>query len=171
MKNKYEIRGNVTAIFLNRKDGSTLETIIDTSDLEKVKKFKGKWYASWHPHTKSFTVRGNIKKSRVFLHRYILDAPRNLQVDHIKHNTLDNRREKLRLASPAENAQNRKGAYTNSKTGVRGVYWNKECKKWQAHITLNFKKTCLGQYQTLKMAEQVVKAARRNNMPFSQEAI
>ncbi|MFM1655544.1 hypothetical protein ACI7RC_26120 [Brevibacillus sp. B_LB10_24] len=45
MKNDYEIREGVTAIFLKRKDGTVIETIIDTSDLPKAQEIEGAWYA------------------------------------------------------------------------------------------------------------------------------
>lgn len=41
MKNDFEIRGDVTAIFLRRKDGNPMETIISTSDLPKAQEFQG----------------------------------------------------------------------------------------------------------------------------------
>jgi hypothetical protein len=38
LKNKYEVRGEITAIFLTKKDGTILETIISTSGLRKSKR-------------------------------------------------------------------------------------------------------------------------------------
>jgi peptidyl-prolyl cis-trans isomerase D len=53
MKNKYEIRGEETAIFLDYK-GETLETIIDTEDLEKVKECPNKWCAVYDKNVKDY---------------------------------------------------------------------------------------------------------------------
>ena len=39
MKNKFEVRGKIVAIFLDRKDGTTIETIIDLDDLSMVQEF------------------------------------------------------------------------------------------------------------------------------------
>ena len=44
MKNRFEIRMNIVAIFLNRRDGSEIETIIDISDLPKAQEIVGTWY-------------------------------------------------------------------------------------------------------------------------------
>jgi hypothetical protein len=43
MKNGYEIRGEVTSIFLKRKDGKVIETFIDTNDLNKANEHHGIW--------------------------------------------------------------------------------------------------------------------------------
>lgn len=44
MKNDYEIRGDITAIFIKNKNVGVLETIVNTSDLERLIDFG----ASWH---------------------------------------------------------------------------------------------------------------------------
>lgn len=63
----------------------------------------------------------NKKQTAKSIHRHILNPPKNKQVDHINHNTLDNRKCNLRLVTRSENQQNKNGALSNSKTGIRGV--------------------------------------------------
>ena len=67
----------------------------------------------------------NGKKYR--LHRYLLNAPKGLVVDHINGDTKDNRIENLRLCTQKENLQNRLDSLCfpptkNNKLGVRGLF-------------------------------------------------
>ena len=59
--------------------------------------------------------------------------PVNIQIDHINRIKTDNRWCNLRVVSPQCNARNSNKQYTNT-SGVTGVYWNKQKKKWFAFI-------------------------------------
>jgi hypothetical protein len=72
------------------------------------------------------------------MHRIVIEAPDGIQVDHINHNTFDNRKENLRLVSNQQNQMNR--------YNVKGIYWNNECNKWNAKIGFNGKSIDLGLY-------------------------
>jgi len=90
--------------------------IIDKADAEKA--LRHRWYAT--PNTMDGYYA--VSSGSVYMHRFLLDAPNGMYVDHINHNTLDNRRANLRLVSNQENNANRNGgAYSTSKTGIRGV--------------------------------------------------
>lgn len=171
MKNGYEVRGDVTAIIIKSPKYGYKEVMISTSKLEKVKNFPGSWSVVWSKQLKSFYCKGNIGTStKIYLHRWITDCPGNMQVDHRNNDTLDNEDENLRVATSGENHQNRSGANRNSKSGVRGVFWDKQHKKWQARFELNGKKKHVGLFVTLQEAESAVKLARSKYMPFSKEA-
>jgi hypothetical protein len=113
------------------KTGYKGDLIIDDEDWDKIKHFKlstNKGYA-----------RGYTKQKTYFIHRIVLNAPKNMQVDHINNNRLDNKKSNLRLVNNKQNNENRKGAYSTSKTGIRGVCWYKSHKKWRAVIMSNYK--------------------------------
>lgn len=166
MKNRYEVKGNVTAILLNRKDGTVLETLISTSDLEKVKKFPNTWCAAYDPKGETFYVFGFIKRKVYKLHRWILDTPKNMQVDHKNHNTLDNTRENIRNCKKWENGQNKK-LQPNNKSGVRGVHWQESKKRWIAAMKIKGKRIHVGNFIDLKDAEKAMIEARLKYMSFS----
>lgn len=176
MKNSFEIRGEVTAIFLRRKNGATIETLIDTIDLPRAQEFPMTWYAHWHNDTKSFYVYGNTpvkegKRTIVTLHRWLLNPPKHLVIDHINHDTLDNRQINLRAITNLENQQNRHGAYRNNKKSqFRGVHWHNGNRKWRAQITLNGQLIHLGCFDDIHLAAKAAAEARSELMPYSKDA-
>lgn len=176
MKNRYEVRGEATAILLNRKNGEVLETLIDTADLEKVKQFPNTWCASWASSTQSYYCYGKLvmpdgQRKSILLHRWISNCPDNVQIDHFDNDTLNNRRmENLRFTLHEENHQNRSGAQRNSKSGIRGVSWHKHRRKWQALINVKGDRKFIGYFNSIYEAENAVKKARSRLMPFSKEA-
>ena len=89
------------------------------------------------------------------------DIPVGLQVDHrcFRRNCV--RPEHLRLATNAQNHQNRRGANSNNAAGIRGVSWHKGHQKYQARVGLSGKLYNVGFYDTLEEAEAAVIAKRR----------
>ena len=74
------------------------------------------------------------------------------QIDHIDHNGLNNKIENLRKVSCSINQKN-KPLQSSNKTGVSGVNWHINAKKWQARITdLNGKRIDLGRYDNFEDA-------------------
>lgn len=170
MKNKFDVCGSITKIYLSR--GQI--TVIDTEDLPLVQAYPGTWHAHYSNDTKSYYVDGNAydtgKQRTIRLHRLLFGEPKKRVVDHINRDTLDNRRScNLRVATYAENTQN-KNLCVATKSGVRGVTWNVRNRKWQLRMTVNGRRTSLGLFNTLAEAEGVAKQKRSELLPFSQEA-
>lgn len=174
MKNRYEIRGDVTAIFLKRKNGEILETLIDTEDLPLVDSFNGSWVSNYSKGGRTYYVvindRINQKNKAHRLHRVVTKVTPDLQVDHIHHDTLDNRKSNLRIVTSAQNKQNRQGANRRNRTsGVRGVSWAKRFNKWESYTYHNKKRMFLGYYTLKSEAERASREARLKYMPFSED--
>lgn len=70
----------------------------------------------------------------ILLHRALLDAPRGLEVDHRNGNSLDNRRENLRLCTRPENNVNYVRRRASKTSRFRGVSWHRIGGKWMAQI-------------------------------------
>ena len=73
-----------------------------------------------------------------------MNPPKNLEVDHINNDKLDNRVSNLRVITHRQNLLNRLHLFRNNKSGYRGVSWSKGMKKWVAQITRNNKTISLG---------------------------
>lgn len=85
-------------------------------------------------------------------------VPRDLQVDHINHHRIDNRRENLRLATRSQN-QAYKKLQVNNTSGYKGVIWNRN--KWEVRIRYQGRKLYLGRYDDPILAAFVYDGAAR----------
>ncbi|MEC0211857.1 HNH endonuclease [Paenibacillus ehimensis] len=142
MKNDYEVRGEYTAIIINH-SGKRIETLIDTDDLPNLLKYQYTWCIS--NQSGRLYVYSNPNNKPICLHRFLMNPSSSDEyVDHINGNQLDNRKCNLRICTNSQNQQNRKGPQSNSKSGVRGVYWHKGKRKWRAQLQLNKKKRLFG---------------------------
>lgn len=128
LKNNYKIEENFVIIYLDSK-GKIIETIIDLDDFDLVNSYKGKFYARWYKNIDGYyvaiAIRDNTKKSDYTsqrLHRIIMGNPEpEYYIDHINHNTLDNRKQNLRVSLNDENTKHRESKNSNNKSGYRNV--------------------------------------------------
>lgn len=145
--------------------------LLDDEDYDKIVKM-GKWCVRKVSNRNSlyyFQHRIN-RNCLVEMHRFIVNCPKDKYVDHINHNTLDNRKENLRICSNADNIRNGR-IRVNNTSGVNGVYFDKSRKKWIASIKVNYKKINLGRFNNIEEAKKARKKAeekyfytiRRNN--------
>jgi hypothetical protein len=124
-------------------------TIVDPADYEWLSRYKwcvhkgkGPPYAvkSWH--------RRGYRHIMIFMHRIILQPPPGMFVDHINHNTLDNRRANIRPVTCWQNMCNRKKYKKNAHSKYIGVTWLKREKVWTARINVNKKSIFLGRFSS-----------------------
>lgn len=127
-------------------DNKNEVAIIDKEDYEKVKNHR--WCLSGRYFSSGFIK--NWKYGTYGLHRVIMDCyDKNFIVDHINRNTLDNRKENLRVVSKSQNAMNCKLNYKH-KYGYAGIYKSKT--GWRALIPIKTKPKSLGVFKTLDEA-------------------
>ncbi len=81
-------------------------------------------------------------------------------IDHENCERDDNRWRNLRIATPAQNARNRRIRKQN-KAGFKGVHWNAEIKKWEAFIAVEKKQRRLGYFPSPELAHQAYCLAAR----------
>ena len=145
------IEENDYAEIIIEKDNTNLKIKIDKEDIDKVKQYR--WCARYDKTIDGYYIeaweRGKNRK-RLKLHRFLTDCPKTMQVDHINRNTLDNRKENLRICTQAENAQN-KSMYKNNKLGEKYIYLNKDG-KYIIQKRVNGKIKIIGRLKNLKDA-------------------
>jgi hypothetical protein len=121
------------------------EATIDNEDYERVNQYK--WYYHHTGYAVSTLPRINGKQKTLSLSRFIMNASKGIQVDHINMNTLDNRKENLRLCNMSENQRNVPKRSFN-RSGYKGVSFHKVSQKWRSRITINSKTIYLGIFET-----------------------
>lgn len=96
---------------------------------------------------------GGKRQKTINLHRTVVGMiPKGMHVDHINGDTLDNRRENLRVVGRDVNNRNRVAGSKNSKTGILGVYPGNG--KFVATIKSNGAPQYLGTFETIEQAQK-----------------
>lgn len=131
---------------------SGLDVAIDDLDYDRVTRFR--WHAEPARRT-TYAIRDvytpgvTHSTSRMRMHRFILDAPKGLEVDHIDGNGLNNTRANLRLATAAQNRHNLPLSANNT-SGFKGVSrWRTKTRScWKASIGVHGRARHIGYYDT-----------------------
>lgn len=106
--------------------------------------------------------RVSINNKYYYVHRLIymmFHGEMPIQIDHIDGNPSNNKIENLRKADNTKNSFN-KNLYKSNTSGVKNVYWDKNCKKWAVLIQAFGKKKYLGLFKDLELAGLVAEEAR-----------
>jgi len=138
-------------------------TLIDDEDYELISSWK--WFAN--DSRGIIYARGYKNGKRIMMHRLIMSTPEGMDTDHINHNSLDNRKENLRICTHSQNNQNMKKPKGN-KSGYKGVFWNKKNKNWRSTITCNGKQIEVGSFDNaIDAAKAYDKKSRELSKEFS----
>ena len=117
---------------------------VDDEDFDKINQYKWCFIES---HGASWRRKGK----GILMHRFIINAPKYLEVDHKNGDRLDNQKNNLRICTHADNMRNRK-INKSTMSGYKGVRNNHG--RWQACITFNHKFIHLGNFTDKKVAAQ-----------------
>lgn len=140
-------------VLYNNINQERARTKIDLEDVNRIKKYK------WHL-VNGYVCAYKENRKRIRLHRILLNLPKDKYVDHINGNTLDNRKENLRICTKRQNNLNKKLRKDN-KSGVTGVFWANREGKWVANIWTNKKKKVLGYFSNKDKAVKTRKEAEK----------
>lgn len=135
------------------------EAILDDEDYDRVSKYK--WHYAHYPgggYAKT-NNKGN-KPALLRMHRIVLNAKSGELIDHINGNTLDNRKENLRIVNQSQNMMNTRLRSTNT-SGYKGVCYDKRWKNWLAHIWKDGEQIYLGCFKDKKLAAKAYNEAAK----------
>ena len=145
---------------------------VDPADYEQLRKYE--WFVGKRRNGGSFYAGAYVTDSKtgkekiIFMHREIIEVHKKMVVDHINNDGMDNRRANLRRATHSQNMCNRKkrsGAHTSRH---KGVYWDKEKRKWIAHIGFMGRNMHLGCfYSEIEAAKARDRAAKKYHGEFA----
>lgn len=141
--NHYEFYGETGRCYFNNRDGYFL---FDTEDYDKIKDYR--WYKDQNGYCSN-------RHLGIYAHRIIMDCPNGMVVDHINHNTLDNRKANLRICTQQQNLFNNHQPVGES--GHKGISICKRntIRPYMASIKINGKAKYLGCFTTLEEAIKV----------------
>lgn len=133
-----------------------LFAIVDDDDYDDLSRYK--WQADpsvdTHYAVRHATVVIGEPRIKIRMHRVITCAPDGMEVDHINHDGLDNRRCNLRVVTKQENQRNRVIG-PNNKSGYKGVHkvkhGTKTGRQWRAQVGKIF----LGDFATPEEAHEM----------------
>lgn len=147
--NDYEIQEDYVIMYTQKGE----PFYVDLDDFWKVRDI------CWYVGTGGY-IYGQQNGKYYKLHRFIMNCPDDVYIDHINgSDTLyDNRKSNLRIATPSQNSINHKKTSRN-KSGIVGVYQQHGSQKWIAQISKENKKYYLGTFDTFEDAVKVRKEA------------
>ena len=169
MKNKIIIKDGYAEIFLKRRNKEIVFTLIDEEEISKLTDLNLTWCATWNEHMQQYyanatkylgIVNGKYKYEKIYLHRLIMGFPEGKDIDHINHDTLDNRKSNLKIKEHQKNILNRLGANKNTSTGIRNVSYSKRDNKYLVQFQVDGKNTCFGKFN-LEDFEKAVDLANK----------
>lgn len=138
-----------------------LFSVVDAVDAKMVGRYC--WQARRGTHT-DYAIRTSRAtgepKSTVFMHRLILNPPRDMEVDHRDGDGLNNRRTNLRMCSHVQNSRNQRSRCGSSE--YKGVSWDGNAQKWRASIKQEGRCVYLGSFGTEVSAARAYNEAAVN---------
>lgn len=120
--------------------------IVDDEMYDKLNKHKWRVVRA---HKVFYAVREKPKERgrTIWMHREVLNTPKNMETDHIDGNGLNNQKNNLRICTHQQNAWNQ-GVKCSNTTGFKGVKFDIIRGKYFTEIRINGKKKFIGRFSS-----------------------
>lgn len=119
--------------------------LVDDEDYEDLN--KQNWCVAYTNVYRAvgYSKRVNGERTTIHMSRVIMNAKKGEMVDHRNHNTLDNRKNNLRICTNSQNQMNSL-PQENGASKYKGVHWRKNRKHWMARIMVSGKEMYIGSF-------------------------
>jgi hypothetical protein len=131
---------------------------VDDEDYDNVMRFiwhavneRGRWYACCTCYLGRINKKSLNRSMR--LARLIMIPPKNMDVDHIDGDSLNNQRSNLRICNRTQNLQNQR-PIRGGTSQYKGVCFSTQKQKWRAYINVKGKQIHLGFHNSEQLAAE-----------------
>lgn len=143
-----------------------LFALIDKSDVGRLSHWLWSAMVRRAPYT-PYAMRRQMYKT-IYLHRFVVDAPDGMDVDHINGNGIDCRKSNLRVCTHAENQRNYTKTVKPTSSKFKGVSLDNNRNLWCAKLKDHGQSIDLGRFASEEDAAKVYdEAARRHFGEFA----
>jgi hypothetical protein len=144
-------------------------TILEQEDYYRLCNYK--WYVNGNGF-KFYAFRNIIlgpgKTRMLSMHREVMGFPKGMLVDHRNHDTLDNRKENLRIATHSQNTCNKQDKRKGCSSQFRGVSFDRKRKYWNVQVVREGKYVFFGRYKDeVEAAKAYDEAAKKYHGEFA----
>ncbi len=141
-----------------------------TGDFIRIKRVRGRQYTGiagtiFSDGYRQIQVEGVRKTASHLAWLYVYGEYPDGWIDHINGIRDDNRISNLRVATPFENAQNQ-GIPKHNSSGIVGVRWNEQVRKWSAQISVKSKNIFIGYFKNKDDAVKARQEAKAKHHTF-----
>jgi len=143
---------------------------VDPADYKRLRKYE--WFASAKAgncfYARRHTAGGKAKEKLIYIHQEIINVPDGKVIDHINLDSMDNRRANLRPATYSQNTCHRRKRSGAKYSKYKGVYREKQTRKWVARIGFEKKRIYLGCFKNeIDAAKAYDAAAKKYHKEFA----
>lgn len=124
--------------------------LIDEEDFERVSPWLWSVCVRQNPYS-PYALRRQMHKT-IYLHRFIMNAPKNRDVDHIDGNGLNCRKSNLRVCTHAQNQYNYTKCAKRTTSKFKGVHIDRDDGRWISRIKFKGKSINIGVFDTQEQA-------------------
>lgn len=114
--------------------------LVDDEDYDRVCAHRWCFHNIRGYHRAVSRINGEL----VSMADFILGVISGQEVDHINHDTLDNRRENIRPCTRSQNLMNARKRTGQCSSRFKGIWWDKSVERWHAEITVRGNTTRVG---------------------------